>query len=99
MALNISVFPSAGMQAHAHNGINAVGALGVASVLAASTSASVEGPCQLVLTPDEGQRLAIVKQTDDPAADPSASGHKLVANVSRHFELGPGTWWLRWIAG
>lgn len=99
MPLNISIFPLVG-DTHAHMLTTAgAGPQGVHSVLAASTDSPViTGPCQLVLTPDEGQRL-VLQKGNAPGADPSLTGMKLVANSTRYFALGAGNWYLRWVAG
>lgn len=107
MPLNISIFPpvrNAGAVGSAscdvHNfSSHASGVAGAHSVLAASTdSAAIVGPCQLVLIPDEGQRVVLTKGAA-AGADPAVTGMKLVAGGARAFDLGAGNWFVRWIAG
>ena len=104
MPLNVSIFPPSRIgpsgSSDAHNA-SAIGAGDAAlnSVLLASTSMAIMGPCQLVLIPDEGERVRLVKVILDPAADPPLTGMKLLANQLRKFELSSGQWWLRQIVG
>lgn len=104
MPLNYSIFPQA---RNAGGGpstlVNCSGAgageVGTHGVLASDTnSGAIAGPCLLLLTADEGQRV-IVKKGSVPAATPLATGMKLVTNVPMAFDLGAGNWFLRWVAG
>ncbi len=104
MPLNISVFPSArnagGGPSTLINcsGLGA-GAVGAHSVLASDTdSAAIVGPALLVLTADEAQRV-VLKKGAAVGATPPATGMKLLANNPLPFDLGAGSWYLRWIAG
>lgn len=104
MPLNYSIFPPAranGLGPSTLVNASGVGAgeIGTHGVLAASTdSGAIAGPCLLLLTADEGQRVAI-KKASAKGSDPAATGMKLVANVPMAFDLGAGNWFLRWIAG
>lgn len=97
MALNYSVFnprrSQNGSMVPAHNGPPVD-----SKALATSTdSAAIPGPCELVLLPDEDQRVKITKGSA-PGSDPAATDMKLIAKVARSFDLGPGTWYVRWVA-
>ncbi|GGD74039.1 hypothetical protein [Croceicoccus mobilis] len=100
MALNYSIFPPA-MSGRA--GIGAVfnlvgmgdGPGGVHGVVALSAdSGAIAGPCFLVLTADERQRV-IVRRGAAVGADPDDTDMLLVADAPYGFELGAGNWYLR----
>ena len=100
MALNFSIFPPAlsgraGMAAVFNATGAGDGAFGQSNVVAlGADSGAIAGPCLLIVTADERARFTL-QRGSAPGADPSATGHLLVADAPYGFELGEGSWYIR----